>query len=378
LSSTQVFPTEQSLLDDFDLMLTTLEPKYTNVRPGDIAVTAAHSLLSRFHQKVLTPAEGFTERDQIKALEALGFTPDPASFAQVPLDFVLTSALGSNYTIPAGTEWGTPNRAQVFKLDAPVEFLVGQTTKSGTATAITAGKTGNVAAGTVTQNYNNVAYIASVTNPQAAQNGEDAETNADFLTRAAGEIRAHNAAVKAVDFETIAEAVEGIARARCLIGTRFVAPSTFTFNQPGYVTVLALPNDGGTMTTLVKNATFDALAARTFADIVENNGLTVTDFQRVNLTWVYVIDVKVGYADADVLAACNAALITAYSPLTWNNEDGDVLEVTPYDGAAILRVVTGVASVKSVTLNGSASAAVTVGSLELPQLAVAPSGSVVP
>ncbi|NJK44734.1 MAG: hypothetical protein HC933_10995 [Pleurocapsa sp. SU_196_0] len=359
-------------------MLVTVEPRYTNIRPGDLAVTAAHSLLSRLHQKVLTPAEGFTERDQINALEALGFTPDPASFAQVPLDFVLTAPLGSVYTITASSEWGTPNRAQVFKLDAPVVFAIGQTTKSGTGTATVAGKTGNVAAGTVTQNYNNVAFIASVTNPQEAQNGEDAETTADFLTRAAGEFRAHNAAVKAVDFETIAEAVEGIARARCLIGTRFVAPSTFTPNSPGYVTVLALPNDGGTLTTLVQTATYDALAARTFADIVENSGLAVTDFQRVNLTWVYVIDVKVGYQSADVLAACNAALTTAYSPLSWNNEDGDVLEVTPYDGAAILKGVTGVASVKSVTLNGSSSAAVAVGSLQLPQLAVAPSGSVVP
>ena len=358
-------------------MLVLVEPRYTNIRPGDLAVTAAHALLAKFYQKVLTPAEGFSERDQINALEALGFTPDPASFAQAPLDFVLTAPLGSNYTIPADTEWGTPNRAQVFKLDSSITILAGVLTGAGTATATVAGVTGNVAAGTISQNYNNVAFIASVTNPQAVQNGEDAETTPNFLTRAAGEIRAHNAAVKAVDFETIAESVEGIARARCLIGTRFIGPSTFTPNSPGYVTVLALPNDGNNMTTLVRDATYNALAARTFADIVENSGLAVTDFQRVNLTWVYVIDVKVGFRDADVIAACNVALTAGYSPLTWNNEDGDVLEVTPYDGAAILRGVTGVASVKSVTLNGSASAAVVVGSLQLPQLAAVPSGSVV-
>jgi hypothetical protein len=163
-----LFPRETSLLDDFDVMLTTLEPRYTNVRPGDVAVTAGRAMLATYHKNVLTAAEEITTRDQIVALENLGFVKKPANKATVELTFTLTNALAAVFTIPAGSEWGTPNRAVVFTLDAPVTFSIGQTVRVGNATCVVAGAAGNVAVGSITQNYCSV-------HPNCDQRGKTAK-----------------------------------------------------------------------------------------------------------------------------------------------------------------------------------------------------------
>jgi hypothetical protein len=216
-----------------------------------------------------------------------------------------------------------------------------------------------------------------VTNVAKPQNGEDEETTLEFLERTAGEIRAHNACVKEKDFEVVATTVAGIKRARCLIGTRFTAPSTFTPNSPGYVTILALPNDGNPMSPTLQAATYAAVADKTFVDIVQNNGLAVTDFARINLAWVAQVDGRIGYADSAVIAECKNALEQAFNPLNWDSQDGDVTEVTIFDAASILRALPSVASVKSITLNGGTSA-VAIGNLQLPQIGAAPVITVTP
>jgi predicted phage baseplate assembly protein len=79
------------------------------------------------------------------------------------------------------------------------------------------GRRGNVAPNTLTMLKSALAGIDSVTNPQAATGGVDAESLLSARQRAAMEIRTRYRAVTAEDFEFLArEASPQVARARCL------------------------------------------------------------------------------------------------------------------------------------------------------------------
>ena len=79
------------------------------------------------------------------------------------------------------------------------------------------GERGMVAAGKLTVLRKAIPGVASVTNPEAAAGGLDAETLDAGRSRAAEELRARYRAVTAEDFESLAEeASTEVARARCL------------------------------------------------------------------------------------------------------------------------------------------------------------------
>ncbi len=79
------------------------------------------------------------------------------------------------------------------------------------------GRSGNVAAGTLTMLKSSVAGIDAVVNPAAATGGVDAESLTAARQRAALEIRSRHRAVTGEDYEFLAgEASPRVARARCL------------------------------------------------------------------------------------------------------------------------------------------------------------------
>lgn len=79
------------------------------------------------------------------------------------------------------------------------------------------GVSGNVAAGTLTVLRRSLPGIASVTNPEPASGGVDAESLAEALRRAPDEMRTRSRAVTAEDYEVLAvEASRRVARVRCL------------------------------------------------------------------------------------------------------------------------------------------------------------------
>jgi hypothetical protein len=95
------------------------------------------------------------------------------------------------------------------------------------------GSRGNVAAGTIVQLLTTVPYVASLSNPEAAQVGADAETTRNLQERGPRELRHGGRAVTAIDFEDLAlEASPEIARVRAI--TPRYSHSTLQWLDPSH------------------------------------------------------------------------------------------------------------------------------------------------
>jgi Baseplate J-like protein len=181
---------------------------------------------------------------------------------------------------------------------------------------LTAGTIGNVAIGAININLNSIAFIASVSNPEPAQGGENAETESDFLARASSEYAQHKMLVREADFSSAVDAIPGVLRAVALATTSFTAPSTFTSPAPGKVTILAMPNDGGTLTSLLKTQILDGIKDRLFIDLQANDYVYIADFQRSVITVACTVK-KLSGTDANVIASISATLTSFLDPKTW-------------------------------------------------------------
>jgi hypothetical protein len=345
-----IFPDLETLKTDFRAMLTTVEPRYTNVRNGDLGIGVGDALLATVYEDGMANAETLGRSTLLAALARIGQTPKAGQAATVTLTFTRQSGYTPAITVPAGSEWATADRKLIFTLNAAVSLGVGVNTATGLATCTTLGDTGNVAASSITVNASSVPYIQSVSNVDRAQGGENPETDEEFLARAATEFAQHDMLVKTQDFEEAAKAVAGVLKANCLPITRFTAPSTFT-TEPGCVTVLALPNDGGTLTSTLKQQIYDALVVKTFVDIERRVTLFVTDYLRQSVAVAYTVVPKAGITGAVCIAECNAALNAALAPAAWTPGR----PVSPWEIGAVLEALPSVDRITALTLNSGSS-----------------------
>jgi hypothetical protein len=346
----EIFGTLDSLREDFRQMLGVLEPRYTNLRVGDLGVAAGDAALAVLHSRAMLPANTLARRNLLEALERLGETPKPGQAAQVELTFTRQSGYSPAVTIPLGSEWrvqqGTVSLA--FTLLAAVTIGVGQTTAVGVVQCQVVGTAGNVEASVIWQNSSSIPYVESATNPQRATGGENPETDAEFLSRAAAEFAQHEMLVKPTDFEEAAKAVAGVLRTQCLPITAFTAPSTFT-TTAGAVTLLAMANDGGNLTTLLKNNLKAALIAKLYIDLERRDALYIADFQRLTVNVAYRVRRAAGVASSVCQDACNAALNATLDPRVWVGGR----TVSPFELAAALEALPVTDQVLELTINGS-------------------------
>ncbi len=129
------------------------------------------------------------------------------------------------------------------------------------------GAAGNQAAGALSQLKTSIPYIASVTNPIAADGGSDAETLQAVQERGPQTLKHRSRAVAAEDFEWLARQAAGtrVARARCLPNRN----RDLDF-EPGWVTLIIVPS--GTEKKLLPSAELireveDDLATRSLATL---------------------------------------------------------------------------------------------------------------
>lgn len=343
-----LFPDATTLSADMEATVLALEPRYTNIaRPGELGAALLDSVSAVFGE-VFSLANSLQDRVQIAALANLGLYPRGEIYASAPVVFTLTAVQPSPFTIYEGTEWGAGSLR--FRLAADIIIPTGSIDNSSDPAPVeclTPGTVGNVAVNTITQNLNSIAFVSSVTNSEAAQGGEDAESEAQFLARSASEYAQHKMLVRPSDFSSAVEAVPGILRASTLPITSFTAPSTFTTPAPGKVTVLAMPNDGSTLTSLLKLEILDTIQNQEFIDLQANGYLYIADYQRSTITVVVSVRKKSG-TDAQVIAAVRAALAVFFDPTVWvAGRSVNYVEV----GAAI-DAVSFVDTVETLTLNG--------------------------
>jgi len=99
------------------------------------------------------------------------------------------------------------------------------------------GKTGNVAAGAISQLLGGVSGVQGVSNPRAAEGGADGETLERFHERGPATVRHRGRALAPQDYETLArEASPAVAVARA-VPTRNATGQIL----PGWVTVILIP-----------------------------------------------------------------------------------------------------------------------------------------
>lgn len=342
-----VFPDESSLLEAFRTYLPVLEPRYTNIRPGDLGVTVGESVIHAFVLAADVVNE-FPARAFYQTLRNLGKTPNPADAATCPVTFTI-NVQGSNHTIPAGSLWGTDTGLQ-FELQANVTITAGQTTHStpGLLKCLTTGEEGNIAAGQAFVNLSNIAHVTAATNAEAATGGESAETQEEFIIRATAEFAQHGMLLRVEDWEKAAAEVPGVLRAKCLPSTS-LSGATFISPSPGAVTVIALSNDGAPLTLTLKNLIKDALEAQAFLDLVANDSIYVTDFAQKVLTVQYVAVAKAGQVPANVQTIIEAEIARVLSAPNWIPGR----EVSPFEVGGHLEALPEVDRVREVRINGS-------------------------
>lgn len=104
------------------------------------------------------------------------------SRAVTTLRFTLSQALGSVYTIPAGTE--VTNGVITFATDEELLIPIGETTGEVTASCTTTGPSGNdYLAGQINVIVKPMTFVASAENVTITTGGANAESDADFADR---------------------------------------------------------------------------------------------------------------------------------------------------------------------------------------------------
>ncbi|MFD0676897.1 MULTISPECIES: baseplate J/gp47 family protein [unclassified Paenibacillus] len=105
---------------------------------------------------------------------------------------------------------------------------------------VTGGKAGNVAAKTIVNLQNSIAFVGGVANPEAAAGGCDAEKQEAALRRGPQQLKHRGRAVTAEDFEWLArDAYPNISRVKCLANyNALIKPDI------GCITLVILPQEG--------------------------------------------------------------------------------------------------------------------------------------
>ena len=105
------------------------------------------------------------------------------------------------------------------------------------------GSAGNIGPGKITELRSTLPYVSGVTNLVAATGGGDPERVDRIVRRGSGWLRHRHRAVTQEDYEDLAVAVPGIARAKCLPLRDLGADPSGTRVYPGHVSVIVVPED---------------------------------------------------------------------------------------------------------------------------------------
>jgi predicted phage baseplate assembly protein len=103
------------------------------------------------------------------------------------------------------------------------------------------GLAGNRPANTIIQLKTTVPYVDKVTNPEPAEGGAEAESLESLLARAPRALRHHHRAVSLEDYEDLALALPGVARAKCVPLYDLINDPDTNHVQPGTVSLIIVP-----------------------------------------------------------------------------------------------------------------------------------------
>lgn len=182
------------------------------------------------------------------------------------------------------------------------------------------GAAGNVAANTIV-NFSGVGGVISVTNPQAATGGADAESVQHIRTHAPLSLTALNRAVTVADYASLALSQPSIAKASALAGSTGTLVSLYIHPTGGFFTNITQLSSVVTSIalSLTNSSANGFLDTRKIANVTVsvsppqyNNGTTtVTGYVPVNMA--ATVQVLPNYTQSSVQAAVNAAVANLFS-----------------------------------------------------------------
>jgi uncharacterized phage protein gp47/JayE len=205
------------------------------------------------------------------------------------------------------------------------------------------GKTGNVAAGSVSSMQTSVESVAGVTNLRAGYGGSEEETLADAKLRAPLALKSKDRAVTAEDFEYLAMATPG-ARLRRAKALPLIHPRFGSVTVPGVVTVVVVPD--GDAPNPMPNETTRLLVCKhlNLHRLLTSEVYVIAPSYRLVRIEADVI-VDAGGDLAEVKHALETAISTYFHPLTGGNNG----QGWPFGGTIfysdVYRVLLGVPSV---------------------------------
>ena len=146
---------------------------------ADVIIQQRTAIQIASQQNLLAYAQG----EYLDALgQLLAVTRLEESRAVTTIRFTLSQALGSVYTIPAGTE--VTNGLVTFATDEELLIPIGETTGDVTASCTTSGPEGNdYLAGQINTLVKPMTFVRSAENITITTGGADAESDADFADR---------------------------------------------------------------------------------------------------------------------------------------------------------------------------------------------------
>lgn len=229
---------------------------------GDVALAQLHAGAAMADAAIRFAAQAFKETfldgaegDALTALvdDRVNLQRKTESSAQVLVSFMRTSK-GSGGTIPAGTQVGTANTPdgsqEIFTTDVPIAVGAGANGPfSVNATAVAAGRGGNVAAGKVARILSTLFdNTFSVTNAAAAGGGNDVESDPELRARA----RSYYGTLRRGTLDSLVQgALAATRRDRSDAGVRFARATEDPAD--GGATVLVADSDGGSTEQMVSD-----------------------------------------------------------------------------------------------------------------------------
>lgn len=334
--------TENERLEQMKALIPRYTPEWTDhsmSEPGmgflQLMVWLAGQIQYRLNQ--------IPDKAYLSFLKMLGFELDDGEAATVDLQFTLTAAQSFDITIPAGTEVSTrqteTESAITFKTNEVLTIPAGSTTGTVSATCTQIGEVGNVGANTLIILNEPIPYVKSVTNPQAASGGIDAESLDSLKARAPTEIKIQDRAVADEDHATLAmRASEGVGRAWTL---PLYDPAQPGQEIEGHTTVVIIPAGGGTASSELLNTVKSYLEKRRLTA----SRLHVISADLVEIAVQATVAKESGYTDAEVQQNVINALDAFLDEESW--QAGRSVYV--YEVASVIEQAAGVDHVESIS-----------------------------
>lgn len=224
-------------------------PELTNANPSSphtVLLEVMGWLLAQIARRI----NQLPVRDQIEFARLFGIELRDATFATTTLEVSVTPPVNVAVTIPAGTQVATSGEDVMF--ETTEELVIPYGTPSGQVAArCTLAGAVTLSPATLTRMVDSVAWVQSVTNPDAVESGSAKETVAAALSRARNFQRRAERLVSARDIEDaiLEEALSGNGVVRAF---PFIKDGDFSQNFAGHTTVVVMTRTGNAVSSEVK------------------------------------------------------------------------------------------------------------------------------